>query len=133
MMNTPQTSPLEEVSDAQELLEWRDLQDAQIVALADVWDNAEDDCWNDLPGIESQPDDSGCRELPCGMAHAGIHETALGTVKEGTTFRLETEQATGRAVPQLQQVQAMMKGVGNPGDCWSDELIADRRAEAARE
>lgn len=34
---------------------------------------------------------------------------------------------------QLRQIQAQIKAIGNPNDCWSDELIADRRAETARE
>lgn len=39
--------------DAQELLEWRDLQAAQIISMTDVWDNPEDERWNDLPLDES--------------------------------------------------------------------------------
>ena len=35
--------------DAQELLEWRDLQNAQIDSMMHVWDNPEDECWNDIP------------------------------------------------------------------------------------
>lgn len=33
--------------DTQELLEWRDLQDAQIDSMQHVWDNPEDEVWND--------------------------------------------------------------------------------------
>ncbi|MBK7051991.1 MAG: hypothetical protein KAY39_00215 [Burkholderiaceae bacterium] len=33
--------------DDQELLEWRDLQDAQIDSMQHVWDNPEDEVWND--------------------------------------------------------------------------------------
>ena len=32
---------------AQELLEWRDLQNAQIDSMMHVWDNPEDEVWND--------------------------------------------------------------------------------------
>jgi hypothetical protein len=28
--------------------EWRDLMDAQTIALAGTWDNAEDEAWNDV-------------------------------------------------------------------------------------
>lgn len=64
MMNMPHPPRSEEASDAQELLEWRDLQNAQMTAMVHVWDNPEDDCWNDLPGLESQPDDPACPKLP---------------------------------------------------------------------
>lgn len=33
--------------DSQEQLEWRDLQNAQIDSLQHVWDNPEDEVWND--------------------------------------------------------------------------------------
>ena len=33
--------------DAQELLEWRDLQNTQIDSMMHVWDNPEDEAWND--------------------------------------------------------------------------------------
>ncbi len=32
-----------------EELEWRELQNAQIVTMMHVWDNPEDECWNDIP------------------------------------------------------------------------------------
>lgn len=32
----------------QERVEWRDLMEAQSMALAAVWDNAEDEAWNDV-------------------------------------------------------------------------------------
>lgn len=37
---------------AQELLEHRDLQNAQIMSMTHVWDNPDDDVWNDpdIPG-----------------------------------------------------------------------------------
>lgn len=35
--------------DALELLEWRDLQNAQIESMMHVWDNPEDEVWNDAP------------------------------------------------------------------------------------
>lgn len=31
----------------QELLEWRDLQNAQIISMMHVWDNPQDEVWND--------------------------------------------------------------------------------------
>lgn len=34
-------------ADDQELIEWRDLQDAQIDSMKHVWDNPEDEVWND--------------------------------------------------------------------------------------
>lgn len=34
--------------DAQERLEWRDLQNAQIDSMKHVWDNPKDECWNDI-------------------------------------------------------------------------------------
>lgn len=50
-MNQPE--PSEHASqqdlDAQDLLEWRDLQNAQIDSMKHVWDNPEDECWNDVP------------------------------------------------------------------------------------
>ena len=33
--------------DAQDLLAWRDLQNAQIDAMMHVWDNPQDEVWND--------------------------------------------------------------------------------------
>jgi len=41
--------------DAQELLEWRDLQNAQIDSMRHVWDNPEDEVWNDVPMDDVQP------------------------------------------------------------------------------
>ena len=57
-MTTNKRSQPENTSDAtpedaaQELLEHRDLQNAQILSMMDVWDNPEDDVWNDpdIPG-----------------------------------------------------------------------------------
>lgn len=34
-------------ADEQELLEWRDLQNAQNDSMTHVWDNPEDEVWND--------------------------------------------------------------------------------------
>ncbi len=42
--------------DAQELLEWRDLQAAQITSMQHVWDNPEDEHWNDVPVDTPTPD-----------------------------------------------------------------------------
>lgn len=36
-------------TDAQELLEWRDLQATQATSMQHVWDNPEDEHWNKLP------------------------------------------------------------------------------------
>lgn len=33
----------------------------------------------------------------------------------------------------LRHAQALIKGVGSADECWSDELIAERRAEAMRD
>jgi len=44
----PSTANQQEL-DAQELLEWRDLQNAQIDSMMHVWDNPEDEVWNDVP------------------------------------------------------------------------------------
>ena len=48
MTQTPAT-PEEEDSTPDEVLKWRDLQNAQMLSLADIWDNPEDERWNDLP------------------------------------------------------------------------------------
>jgi len=40
---------LQPSNNEQELLEWRDLQNAQIESMMHVWDNPEDECWNDVP------------------------------------------------------------------------------------
>jgi len=37
---------------AQELLEWRNLQNAQMTAMSHVWDNPEDEIWNDLEAVQ---------------------------------------------------------------------------------
>ena len=77
--------------------EWHDLQNAQLLPMQGVWDNPEDEVWNDIP-----PD------------------TDLA------------DRATRLAW--LRQAQAMVRKVvpaGSPSVV--DELIAERRAEAARE
>lgn len=43
-------------SDTQELLEWRDLQNAQIESMRHVWDNPEDEVWNDIPAGAVAPE-----------------------------------------------------------------------------
>ena len=45
----PPDDPEKQNLDAQELLEWRDLQAAQMISMTHVWDNPEDERWNDLP------------------------------------------------------------------------------------
>ncbi len=39
---------------ALELVEWHDLQNAQVISLMDFWDNPEDECWNN-PDISGYP------------------------------------------------------------------------------
>lgn len=49
---TPSESPPatnQQELDAQELLEWRDLQNAQIDSMMHVCANPEDEVWNDVP------------------------------------------------------------------------------------
>lgn len=46
--------------DAQEMLEWHDLQNAQIDSLKHVWDNPEDDIWNDAPTASAPPCNVSC-------------------------------------------------------------------------
>ena len=77
--------------------EWRDLQNAHLLYIQGVWDNPDDEVWNNIP-----PD------------------TDLA------------DRATRLAW--LRQAQAMVRKVvpaGSPS--LVDELIAERRAEAARE
>jgi len=53
-------------------------------------------------------------------------DTVLWGMKDGAAFLTTREQ-------QLRQVQALFKGMGSPAECWSDELINERRTEATRE
>lgn len=53
-------------------------------------------------------------------------DTVLWDFKDGVAV-LTTRLA------QLHQVQAQLKTLGQPGESWCDELIADRRREAASE
>ena len=53
-------------------------------------------------------------------------DTVLWEMRDGLAVVTTRDQ-------QLRQIQAQIKAVGNPNDCWSDELIADRRVEVARE
>jgi len=53
-------------------------------------------------------------------------DTVLWEMKDGAATLTTREQ-------QLRQVQSLFKGLSSPCECWSDELISDRRAEAARE
>ncbi|NCP39566.1 MAG: AbrB/MazE/SpoVT family DNA-binding domain-containing protein [Rhodoferax sp.] len=53
-------------------------------------------------------------------------DTVLWEMKDGAAFLTTREQ-------QLRQIQALFKGMGNPAERWSDELINERRAEATRE
>ena len=57
MIVTPQTLPPPDAAedDSQERLKWRDLQNAQITAMRHVWDNPEDEVWNDLPSVGDTP------------------------------------------------------------------------------
>ena len=45
-------APVRQDMTPQELLEWRDLQNAQITSMTHVWDNPEDERWNDLAQYE---------------------------------------------------------------------------------
>lgn len=57
-------------------------------------------------------------------------------IKDGDTVLWELRDGIAQLTTrdqQLRQVQATIKAIGNPNDCWSDELIAERRMEAARE
>ena len=45
---------------AQELLEHRDLQNAQIVSMMHIWDNPEDEAWNDIELPEASVAQQGC-------------------------------------------------------------------------
>jgi len=53
-------------------------------------------------------------------------DTVLWELKDGAALLTTREQ-------QLRQVQALFKGMGSPAECWSDELINERRTEATRE
>ena len=51
-MTAASTTPANQDMTPQELLEWRDLQNAQIMSMAHVWENPEDERWNDLDQYE---------------------------------------------------------------------------------
>lgn len=53
-------------------------------------------------------------------------DTVLWEMKDGAATLTTREQ-------QLRQVQSLFKGLSSATECWSDELISERRAEAARE
>lgn len=53
-------------------------------------------------------------------------DTVLWDFKDGVAFVTTRQQ-------QLRQVQSQLKAIGKSSDCWSDELIADRRLENANE
>jgi len=53
-------------------------------------------------------------------------DTVLWDLRDGAA-QLTTRQA------QLRQAQRIVKALGQPDECWSDELIAERRLEATRE
>jgi hypothetical protein len=54
-MTRPRPSRPKDPLDAQEPREWHDLQNAQMSAMADIWDNPEDEVWNDLGNSASLP------------------------------------------------------------------------------
>ena len=58
MTNTP-AEPEDEDMALRELMEHRDLQKAQVESMAHIWDNPEDERWNDLPLIASDASVSG--------------------------------------------------------------------------
>ena len=51
-MTTAPSTPVNQALTPQELLEWRDMQNAQITSMTHVWDNPEDERWNDLAQYE---------------------------------------------------------------------------------
>lgn len=53
-------------------------------------------------------------------------DTVLWEMKDGAAILTTRDQ-------QLRQVQSMFKGLRSSAECWSDELINERRAEANRE
>lgn len=57
-------------------------------------------------------------------------------IKDGDTVVWELRDGVAvltTRLAQLRKAQEMVKSLGRPDECWSDELIAERRAEAARE
>lgn len=53
-------------------------------------------------------------------------DTVLWELKDGAAMLTTRDQ-------QLRQVQSLFKGLRSPDECWSDELINERHAEASRE
>lgn len=56
----------------------------------------------------------------------GDGDTVLWELREGMAQLTTRDQ-------QLRHMQTTIKGFGDPNECWSDELIAERRIEATRE
>lgn len=57
-------------------------------------------------------------------------------IKDGDTVVWELRDGVATLttrLAQLRKAQDMVKSLGHPDECWSDELIAERRAEAVRE
>lgn len=57
-------------------------------------------------------------------------------IKDGDTVVWELRDGVATLttrLAQLRKAQEMVKSLGLPDECWSDELIAERRAEAVRE
>jgi antitoxin component of MazEF toxin-antitoxin module len=58
------------------------------------------------------------------------------SLKEGDTVSWEFKNGIATLTTKAQrmkQAQALVQSFGNPGECWTDELIAERRKEAANE
>lgn len=53
-------------------------------------------------------------------------DTVLWEMRDGMAVITTRDQ-------QLRQLQSKLNAIGNAGDCWSDELISDRRVEASGE
>jgi AbrB family looped-hinge helix DNA binding protein len=53
-------------------------------------------------------------------------DTVLWTIEDGIVTLTTRDQ-------QLRQVQALFKAISPADECWSDELINERRAEATHE
>ena len=58
-MTKAPAEPEDEDMALSELMEHRDLQNAQVKSMAHIWDNPEDERWNNLPLIASEASVSG--------------------------------------------------------------------------
>ena len=122
MTKSPATPEGEDMTSG-EVIEWRDLQDAQMTALEDLWDNPEDECWNDLalpaeeanpPGRDKSTGESSTSDKsdPCLPGDAAVLTTHLAQTREA---------------------QAMVRQHVPAGVSPVDRVIGDRRSENARD